>query len=151
MIKKSFLYTSMTLILVLFAKIAYTAELSSSIPVQIIVRHAMAKTDSGNKHLGIHLIARDSNNLHENQIYQARFMGANPGKPQDGRYDELDEEIFIPRLVQHGRIYQATLRMVNRRLMEFVVTEATLLSDPESNSFFDPRSIHNVGIPDLDQ
>ena len=153
MIKKSFLYANVILILAFCAETGYAAELSGSVPLQIVVRHAVAKTESGNKHIGIHLIAKDGNNLHENQIYQARFMGANPAKHQDARYDELGEEIFIPRLVQRGsRVYQATLKMISRKPLEFIVIETTLLSsDPENNSFFDPSSIHNVGIPDLDR
>ncbi len=146
MIKKGFLYANATLILVLGAQTGYTAEVTSSAPTQIVVRHAVVKTASGTKHASIHLVATDNGSLHEGQVYQAHFKGATSAKPQDGRYDEMDEEIFIPKLVQSGSVvYQATLRLIDRKTMQFAITETTLLSaESEPNAFFDPRAVHDV-------
>lgn len=146
MIKKNFLYASATLILVLGAQTANTAEVTVSAPAQIVVQHAVIKSASGSKQASIYLVATDDRSLHEGQIYQAHFKGANSEKPQDGRYDEVDEEIFIPKLVQSDSVvYQATLRLIDRKTMQFEITETTLLSaESESNAFFDPRAVHNV-------
>lgn len=148
MIKKSFLYAGAALIF-FTGTIGYAAEFNAataSSPAQIVIQHALAKTASGTKHVAIRLIAKDGSNLHENQIYQAQFAPASSSSPQDGSYNEQDEEIYIPRLLQSGSAAnQTTLRLVNRKTHEFEVVESTFLAtESEPNTFFDPKAIHNV-------
>lgn len=154
MIKNPFFQINAVLILVFFTGTGYAAELragTESSPAQIFIHNAVVKTSSGTKHASIRLVATDSGNLHENQIYQAHFSSANSAAHPDGRY--ADEEIYIPKLLQNGSgVRQTTLRLVNPRTGEFVVIENTFLStDSGSNKFFNPKDIHDVNYHDLDQ
>lgn len=138
-----------SLIFAFCAGTAHAAKLdgvTTASPAQILIEHALIKTSGGNKQAVIRLIAKDKQNLHDNQVYQAQIESIGSTASQDGSYDEADETIFIPKLMQNGGVtYQITLRLINPKTLEFAVIENTVLSsESEVNQFFDSKSVHNV-------
>lgn len=118
-----------------------------SSPAQILIEHALIKTSKGTKHATIRLIAKDNQSLHESQVYQAQIISAHSTTAHDGIYDEADEVIFVPHLLQNGiATHQITLSRIKPKTLEFAVIETTPLStEKSSNMFFDQDAVHDTG------
>jgi hypothetical protein len=148
---KNVFFTSLTIILsCLTTKEGYAANFNTataSSPARIVIQNAVISTSSGNKYASIRLVAKDNKNLHEGQVYQAHFGSrANSGDGEDASYNEADEIIYVPALLQAGSLsHQTTLKQINRELSEFVIIEVrTSVVRPPEDLFFNPSSVHKV-------
>lgn len=152
-IKKSFLHTSITVILgwLLTGEVqAASFNLATAFtPAQILIENALIVSTSGNKYASIRLVAKDNEALREGQVYQANFGSTNVANNQDAHYDEGNETLYIEKLLQAGSLsHQTTLKRTNLYPLEFTIIEiSTSVVKPANNIYFDPLSAHKVNYP----
>lgn len=156
MLKKVFLNTCLTIILssltIAEAQAASFNSPTSVSPAQIVIQNALINTASGNQHAPMRLIAKDHKGLHNGQIYQVHFGETNSIPQQDGIYDVADETIYIQELLQADELsHQTTLRLINKKPLEFAIIETmTSVVKPVNERFFDATLIHKVNYRPAD-